>query len=585
MSQTTESQNSQWHRGQLGPWSIAALLMLCTWPVLGVGSLIFGLGTQAITQQKLLTQRSDANLAERVAQQQRRDLSGLLMGIGGIAFCAGGLTLVWAKRNLSRMATPSPSPLTVPDTPEAMTSLVQQMNPVIRQLYRAADTKEALKFAVAEVRSALGADRVVVYSLDAESQGVFTAESVVNGWPRALGDTIHDPCFDALYTEKYQDGRVQAISDIHDTNLTPCHLEQLERFEVKANLVAPILNDGNLKGLLIAHQCAAPRQWHPFEMQWFTQIAIAIGLALDNFQYRMELHAARQRLTEVTDNQQQHLDAFRLQLGKSLNQGNIAINALVSEQQQQQTQSLTSLASIRDVSNSVADMTTAAEQALQQHQSFDETLQRFDQSIAPLLARISTLEQAKIKESETVLKRLTPTAQKLIQKLASTHQLINQIQLLAKQSPIEATQSGLGNRSLSNVVDQVHVVTQQLDGHIVDLKASAAQIQVVAHHATALLGEADLLEIDAQELQLLVQQLQQLKIACAQMRPSVQKVKQSILEQAQTSSTASHSVHGLVDHVDQMTELADQLAQTFAQVDTALRPTPLDDHSPPESSP
>jgi len=107
------------------------------------------------------------------------------------------------------------------------------------------------------------------------------AESVAPGWPRALGAKIADPCFAEQYVEKYQRGRVQATPDIYRAGLTECHLQQLEPFAVKANLVAPILLGNKLFGLLIAHQCSGPRQWQTGEIELMKQVAIQVGFALD----------------------------------------------------------------------------------------------------------------------------------------------------------------------------------------------------------------------------------------------------------------------------------------------------------------
>jgi len=46
-------------------------------------------------------------------------------------------------------------------------------------------------------------------------------------------------------------------------------------------LVAPILKDNQLLGLLIAHHCSEPRAWQQSEIDLFAQLAIQIGIALE----------------------------------------------------------------------------------------------------------------------------------------------------------------------------------------------------------------------------------------------------------------------------------------------------------------
>jgi methyl-accepting chemotaxis protein PixJ len=165
---------------------------------------------------------------------------------------------------------------------ERETQWTQYFTDAIQYIRSSLDQEDILEVSSEEVRRVLNCDRVVVYSLDPNSYGVVIAESVAPGWIRALGRTIEDPCFEARYLEKYKNGRVRALNNIYEAGMTPCYIEQLETLEVKANLVAPILNEGKLFGLLVAHQCSEPRIWKPLEIRWVAQIASQVGFALDN---------------------------------------------------------------------------------------------------------------------------------------------------------------------------------------------------------------------------------------------------------------------------------------------------------------
>lgn len=149
------------------------------------------------------------------------------------------------------------------------------------EMTKAFEVNEVFNIAVTEIRQALGSDRVIVYTFNESWQGTVIAESVDRNYPQALGAEIHDPCFEGNYVDKYLSGRVQATNDIYNAGLTDCHLKQLEPFAVKANLVAPVVVEGNLLGLLIAHQCSAPRQWSPSEIDFFSQTATQMGPALE----------------------------------------------------------------------------------------------------------------------------------------------------------------------------------------------------------------------------------------------------------------------------------------------------------------
>ncbi|BAY84297.1 putative GAF sensor protein [Calothrix parasitica NIES-267] len=105
----------------------------------------------------------------------------------------------------------------------------------VRYIRQSLNREDILETATEEVRRVLGCSRVVVYGLSEESNGVVIAESVAPGFPKAFGITIIDPCFEARYIEKYQNGRVKATPNIYQANLSACYIEQLEKLEVKAN--------------------------------------------------------------------------------------------------------------------------------------------------------------------------------------------------------------------------------------------------------------------------------------------------------------------------------------------------------------
>ncbi len=166
---------------------------------------------------------------------------------------------------------------------------------VIQKIRVSLKTEDILKASVREVHTILKCDRALVYALDKDSYGKIVAESVSPGWTKAEGRVIKDPCFEARYLEKYRDGRFRAWNNIYETGMTSCHIEQLERLEVKANLVVPIISEEKLFGLLVAHQCSNTRQWQKTEILWLTQIATQMGFALDNAQLLEDARRLRQQ--------------------------------------------------------------------------------------------------------------------------------------------------------------------------------------------------------------------------------------------------------------------------------------------------
>lgn len=185
--------------------------------------------------------------------------------------------------------------------------------------------EDIFKTTVQGARKILKADRVLVYRFNPDWSGTMIAESVEAQWPKVLDETIDDPCFRGRYVELYLNGRVRAINNIRtEVGLTDCHIRTLEQYGVKANLVAPLRQDNQLIGLIIAHQCCSPRIWQQSEIEFFSQLATQVEYALDHLHFinKIQATAARARLFgDIAFRARQSLnqeDIFRLVVQGSL---------------------------------------------------------------------------------------------------------------------------------------------------------------------------------------------------------------------------------------------------------------------------
>ena len=155
--------------------------------------------------------------------------------------------------------------------------LVMEMTQRIR---RSLNLQDILQTTVDEVRHFLQCDRVIIFQFSPNWSGTVVVESVGSDWTAILSTEIYDPCFGENYVEPYKQGLVTVKSDIYNAGIAPCHLELLSHFQVRANLVVPIVKGDELWGLLIAHHCAAPRQWQSSEIDLMRQLAAQVSIAL-----------------------------------------------------------------------------------------------------------------------------------------------------------------------------------------------------------------------------------------------------------------------------------------------------------------
>jgi PAS domain S-box-containing protein len=178
----------------------------------------------------------------------------------------------------------------------------QLMRAVAQRIRQSLNLQDILDATVTEIKDLLRVDRVLVYQFAPDMSGTIVAESVESGWRVALGAEIEDTCFQEGHGTEYRQGRKKAIANVYTVGLTDCHLQLLEQFQVKANLIVPILlevSEGNtvpqLWGLLVAHQCSAPREWEDHELELLDQLSVPIAIAI---QQSSILQQAKNELAE-----------------------------------------------------------------------------------------------------------------------------------------------------------------------------------------------------------------------------------------------------------------------------------------------
>ncbi|MBD1909740.1 GAF domain-containing protein [Leptolyngbya sp. FACHB-8] len=164
---------------------------------------------------------------------------------------------------------------------------ISLLNAITQRIRQSLNLSEILNTTVAEVRQFLQADRVIIYRFEPGWGGTVMVESVTPGWVSTLGVTIQDTCFQEGGWKTYYQGRTQSIEDVDQAPITECYRALLARFQVRANLVVPIIQaretasaQSPLWGLLIAHQCAHSRQWQTHDVELLRQLADQVGIAL-----------------------------------------------------------------------------------------------------------------------------------------------------------------------------------------------------------------------------------------------------------------------------------------------------------------
>ncbi|MDZ8084981.1 MAG: response regulator [Nostoc sp. DedQUE12b] len=183
----------------------------------------------------------------------------------------------------------------------------QLFTEITLKIRQSLDIEEILQITVEEVQKILQTDRVLIYQLMPDQSANNVIEAVVSGLPAIKEQNNTAPYFEAEYLQQYylhqyRQGKIFGLDNLDLLEVEQSHLELMQQFGVKVNLVVPILVKEELRGLLIVHQCDDSHHWSNFETDLLRQIADQVGIALTQAQLlaaethqRQELEIARRQ--------------------------------------------------------------------------------------------------------------------------------------------------------------------------------------------------------------------------------------------------------------------------------------------------
>ncbi|MBW4692863.1 MAG: GAF domain-containing protein [Lyngbya sp. HA4199-MV5] len=199
---------------------------------------------------------------------------------------------------------------------QQLTEQQQALAEVVSKIRSPLELDMIFKLAATEVRQLLKVDRVGIFRFYPDSgfdDGEFVSEAVLPPYESVLKRPIHDHCFGEQYAIHYQHGQIQAVADVLNAGLTDCHVAVLTQFQIRANLIVPLLRGKVLWGLLCIHQCSDPREWQAAEIEFVSQIATQLDVAL----YQAELLKETQHKTQQLEETLHQLQTAQLQLVQS----------------------------------------------------------------------------------------------------------------------------------------------------------------------------------------------------------------------------------------------------------------------------
>jgi len=175
------------------------------------------------------------------------------------------------------------------------------INVISQHIRSSLELSEILNTTVQEIQNVLQSDRVLVYQILPDFTGKVVAEAVVSGWPVILDQVFPENVFPRELYDSYIQGHICALSDRRNGSISPCLEEFMRNMRVRAKLVVPItvLQKESLWGLLIAHQCNGPRQWHTWEIELMQQLSSQLEIAIQQSQLYHQLNESHHTLAHT----------------------------------------------------------------------------------------------------------------------------------------------------------------------------------------------------------------------------------------------------------------------------------------------
>jgi methyl-accepting chemotaxis protein PixJ len=416
----------------------------------------------------------------------------------------------------------------------------QYFTDAIQNIRASLDRDDILDVTTEEVRRVLNCDRVVVYSLDRQAYGKIVAESVAPGWTRGSGKVIQDPCFEARYLDKYRNGRVKALDDIYRAGMTPCYIEQLEVLEVKANLVAPIIGEGKLFGLLVAHQCDAPRVWQQLEIRWMAQLSTQVGFALDNagLLKRLEHYRDNEKIVRDLEKQQEQIQT---QVSTLLTNSRIAFENLSSGAVSQSSAIAKTLSQIQGIANFAREVVDRTQKVKIQVQLTDRTLQSGGQTLEKATDTITDTQKA-IVQAVIKVSHLSYSSQQMSEKVEQIENIAKQLTQQSLNILASQTES-VEREEAIEFSESVISLMKELSGAAAYMKKVFATLEIDVDEVSELMGSgAKTVETGVELVQQTQQKFKHIETSTNRIKVLTEKIYQAIDNQVQTSNFVSQSV-------------------------------------------
>ena len=325
-------------------------------------------------------------------------------------------------------------------------SQAKLLNYISTKIHQTLDLPLVLQATVEQVQAFLHADRLIIYQFEFVKVDGNADDRSFDGYAsrgrvayEAIGQNLHSKtgstalrsvlditeyqdCFDDRQLwDKYRSGMTRSIDRVDlEYAQNYCMLDLMARSQIQSKLVIPIVVNRELWGLLIAHQCQAPRNWQASETEFLQQISEHLAFAIAQSElYSASLCTSQNLEQRVNERTQELRDA--VMVAQTANQSKTEFLALLSHELR------TPLTSILGLSATLLRLPLPT--LTDRQQNYLQTIHNSGEHLSELVDDI--LDFYKLEVGKTFLKVSEFSLSKLVK------QVVGNVRLKAEQGKID----------------------------------------------------------------------------------------------------------------------------------------------------
>lgn len=472
--------------------------------------------------------------------------------------------------------------------------------------------------AVDEARDILQADRVVIYRFKPDWSGSIVAESLADGLPSAYAQHLSDACIPEETLQKYRTDGLLSEADVAAASLHPEHLELLRSLRVRSILSVPVISQGRLYGLLIAHHCRTTHTWKPSEVDFLKQIGLQSGLVIERITLLEQTRALADEQRQIKEGLQRNALQLLMDVDP-VSQGNLTVRAKVTEDEigtvadsynatiaslrkivlqvqqaarqvsetTEQSQSavrslsesaalqaeeiLMALARVEEMAGSVQLVAANAERAEAAVQQAAQTVEAGDEAMNRTVEGFLAIRET-VAETTKKVKRLGESSQKISNVVNLISGFAAQTNMLALNASIEASRAGEGGKGFAVVAEEVRELARQSAEATTEIEKLVASIQSETNAVvSAMEAGTEQVVAGTQLVDETRQNLTQITQVSRQISDLVESIAQATVIQAQASENVTGVINTVAAIATENSTSASQVSGSFEQLRTVAQ--------------